>query len=200
MARDQVGEAFRTFLAFPLADLFFSEFKNVIERLGKKAEGVKWVIPEQVHITLHFFGEIRSEQLQLIESILTPVAQSCEPIKVGLEGIGFFPNSAKPRVIWIGLFGDVDDLAKLQQEIERSLKSNGFPIEGRPFRAHATIGRIKFMNEKSRDLLNDAQYLESSLRKTDCRIMDHIVLYKSVLTPKGPQYESIKTFALSKKP
>ncbi len=200
MARDTVKESLRTFLAFPLAEIFLPEMTEVIESLKPRAEGIKWVLPKQVHITLHFFGETSPAQIQTIHETITPAIRRFSPIKVALEEIGFFPNAFRPRVIWIGISGDVEVLIQMQQDIEISLKSAGFAIEDRPFHAHATLGRIKHGGPKMQHMIKDIQTQKSLVPNTNLRSLNHIVLFKSLLSPQGPYYEAVETFYLSQKP
>jgi 2'-5' RNA ligase len=128
------------------------------------------------------------------------VTQHYSPLKLELEGIGFFPNPAKPRVIWIGVSGDVTQLVRMQGEIEQKLKNSGFAVEDRRFQAHATIGRVKREGPDIQKLVQTIEKQKATGLKTVLRSLDHLVLFKSLLTPQGPHYEILQTFHLSQKP
>jgi RNA 2',3'-cyclic 3'-phosphodiesterase len=182
----------RTFLALPL-NCFRAELEGFLERLKKAHPQIKWVSADQVHITLHFFGETSPEQLLKIEAEISSIASRFPPLHIGLEGLDFFPDPQKPRVIWLGIKGDVTVLSKLHSLIEIALQQAGFETEERPFVPHATLGRNK---EGTRLCVST----ESSFSPTPLKIIDSLVLFKSTLTSKGPIYETLKTFPLSQKP
>ncbi len=200
MARDPVNETLRTFLALPLAENFQSKIESCTKALKPCANGIKWVAPEQVHVTLHFFGETSPDELRTIQDQVASVTQHYSALKLGLEGIGFFPNPAKPRVIWIGVSGDVAQLAQMQREIEHNLKGSGFTVEDRGFKAHATIGRVKRQGPEIQKLVQKIENQKAAGLKTELRIFEQLVLFKSLLTPQGPHYEVVQTFHLSSKP
>ncbi len=200
MAYDPVKESMRTFLALPLAEMFQSEIEACTKSLKSYANGIKWVAPEQVHITLHFFGETRQEELQTIQEHVGVVTERYGALKLGLQEIGFFPSPAKPRIIWIGVSGDVTLLAQMQREIEQELRDSGFAIEDRPFQAHATIGRVKRQGQEIQRFSQRIEKQKSPVLRTELRSFDHIALFKSLLTPQGPHYEILQIFLLSQKP
>lgn len=194
MARGQVTQATkRVFLAFPLAEYFSNEISSFLEQLRRIA-GIKWVKPDEVHITLHFFGERDEAAVQKIRSIVPPIAGQHAPFQITLEHLGFFPHPAQPRVIWLGVAGDSDRLVKLQGELEEKFKATGFSIEERSFKPHATLGRL-------RDCLQtNPQWPVFSRTRT--KTVDRLLLYASHLNPKPgqPRYEILETFLFSKHP
>ncbi len=182
----------RTFLALPLAG-FLPEIKKYLDFLQNQPTQIKWVRPEQVHITLHFFGPTSAEMLTKIKNSIAPLIKKLAPFQLGLKGIGFFPDSHRPRVVWIGLKGDSEKLEILQSNIERELKKTGFPLEGRAFKAHATLGRIN--NPQAAKDLQFSDFPETALKK-----FDGIILYRSHLNShdQQPKYEILETFIFKK--
>ncbi len=189
----------RTFLALPLAGAFQADLSRIVREMRSKSNDIKWVVPEQVHVTLHFFGPTTPEQLKVIPECVTPVAQAFSPLALGLKDIGFFPNAHYPRVVWIGLKGDTQKLVNLQAQIEAVLKGAGFECEQRAFQAHATIGRLRKTVKRGvagDDLMpKDPARLETELAR-----FNQIVLFESKLGPQGPTYEVLETFHFSEKP
>jgi 2'-5' RNA ligase len=106
-----------------------------------------------------------------------------------LEELGAFPNQQRPRVIWIGLQGDVDPLLELQRNLDHQFQSIGFPMEDRPFRAHLTLGRVK----TSKGPIGLPQAV-SEIKVTGEFRADSLVLFRSELTPKGAHYTKLATF------
>lgn len=196
MARDSI--TCRTFLAIPLADAFSTAVTSILDETKRESEGIKWVDPAQIHLTLHFFGPTSSEAVDKIVSCVEPLAKSSAPLELALGEIGYFPGREKPRVIWVGLNGDVAELCVLQKEIEENLQGSGFVCETRPFHPHITLGRAKQGN-KIRIPESSSLKLSLPINKTPRRI-DRIILYRSDLTPMGPHYEALKTFLFAKGP
>jgi len=188
---------YRTFLSLPMHEIFQQEFERVIDPLKHKMTGIKWVLPSQAHITLHFFGKTTQEEIETIDQIVTPRAAKYAPLKFSLEDIGFFPNEERPRIIWIGITGDMVLLKALRREIEHALGHAGFMLEDRAFKPHVTIGRIK---KETKAGFIDGHKPDVSVPKTESRSVDKIVLYQSILSQEGPRYDPLKTFHLSQKP
>lgn len=194
MARNSPG--IRTFLALPLAPIFLEEISPFLKEIKNKIDGVKWVLPEQVHITLHFFGATTETEVDKIKMIVIPIAAEFLPLRLALEDVGTFPHSHSPRIIWIGLAGETEFLTRLQKEIEEKLGSAGFLLEDRPFRPHATIGRVK----DGKGFRTNSDFDSILFPKSKSKVIDHIVLYQSHLSSEGPSYEILESFHLSKKP
>jgi 2'-5' RNA ligase len=196
MARNSVEpKTYRTFLALPLSELFLAELTEVIQQAQSKLQGIKWVLPEQVHITLHFFGKTSEQEIQRIRELVSPLTACYPPLHLGLEGIGVFPTAHKPRVIWVGVVGETSVLSRLQGEIENALGKANFLLEDRSFRPHATIGRVKDSRQTGKQAIGEIASI-----KTELRTINKITLFQSMLSPQGPHYESLETFYLSQKP
>jgi 2'-5' RNA ligase len=192
-------KVFRAFLALQLAGAFLKEIRSLTAEMQQKVQGVKWVMPEQVHVTLHFFGNITSEHIKTIRELTGSITGKYGPFHLALGGIGFFPNPDKPRIIWIDLSGDIEIFKRYQEELEKELGQAGFPLEERPFRPHATLGRIKEKGrwDKKQFILDSENLL---CIKTEPRAFDKILLFKSTISSEGPHYEALETFYLSSKP
>mgnify|MGYP003394956621 CR=1 FL=1 len=120
-------------------------------------------------------------------------AAKCPPLSLSLDGIGCFPDCHKPRVIWLGVSGTTAALGRLQENIERDLEQSAFPVERRPFHAHATLGRIKNFHPAQKQALSSPVIFSP----TQARRMDRIVLFESRLNPQGCIYDIIEAFELS---
>jgi RNA 2',3'-cyclic 3'-phosphodiesterase len=110
-------------------------------RLPERA--VAWLRPESMHLTLRFLGDTPLDRLDTLFALLDAVATNHQPFTLQLNQIGAFPNERRPRVIWVGLDGDVDAAAALQRELNAALVRLGWQPEGKPFSPHLTLGRVK---------------------------------------------------------
>lgn len=101
---------------------------------------VRWIDPANFHITLKFLGEVRSEQVTVVEEVLAKVALATKPFSTELSGFGAFPTIRRPRVIWLRV-GATPELRCMKQDIEWALGGAGFEAETRAFHPHITLGR-----------------------------------------------------------
>lgn len=135
----------RAFIAVPLSDEVKRSLGDVARALaGPIPRGaVRWVRPEQIHLTLVFLGDTPTDQLPAVRRGMDVAAKGHSPFTLHLGDLGCFPNSRRPRVIWIGLAGEVSRLASLQTALDAQLPALGRSPEHKPFRAHLTLGRVK---------------------------------------------------------
>jgi 2'-5' RNA ligase len=106
---------------------------------------VRWVRPEGIHLTLKFYGEVAAERLPAIQRGLARAAASSGPMALTVEGVGVFPNAARPTVVWVGVGGALAALAALRQlqtAVEAEALTLGFKPEGREYQPHLTLGRV----------------------------------------------------------
>lgn len=183
----------RTFIAIKivpekkLADLF-STLKDSLNN-----ENINWADVDNLHLTLRFIGETEKKQVDEIIRLIDEVAQQFHQFQFCLSDAGFFKSKNQPRI----LFFAVDNGFKLKQladEIDEKIVSLGFSREERLFNPHLTIGRIKFIQNKTAfyDLIN--QYKGTEIQKIE---VSEIVYYQSILTSAGAIYKPIKIFRLN---
>lgn len=103
-----------------------------------------WVVPEKLHLTLKFFGELPDVQFPLLAAALNETTID-SPIRLYAEGIEFFPPHGRVRVIAAAIGGDLSRLELLHERIESVCAGAGFPVEGRSFRPHVTLARCRQM-------------------------------------------------------
>lgn len=142
---------------------------------------VRWVAPENIHLTLRFLGDTAEDMLPRVAAELDAVAQNFQPFSLYLDQLGCFPNRKRPRVIWASLSGDLKTLNALQSGIETTVQSLGWEADNRPFRAHVTIGRMKDRSQAKKLVW------EQRLEKTVVPV-SAVNLIESQLRPDGPVY------------
>jgi 2'-5' RNA ligase len=115
-----------------------------IHRAAKRLRGedlpVRWLEPDDFHVTLKFLGEVGRERVPAIEEVMTRVAASTKTFSTKLSGFGAFPTIRRPRVIWLGVVAN-PELRCLKQDVEWTLGDIGFEAETRAFHPHVTLGR-----------------------------------------------------------
>ena len=182
----------RAFLAIDPPDEVIREIGAVQGRLRKLIEGdIRWVRPEGIHLTLKFFGDIFAADVANIAAAAEKAVEKEKPFSLSIGGAGVFPDPRRPRVLWLGMNGDVERLLAFQKGLDQSLHEIGFPREERPFRPHLTLGRIK----TPRGLIGLARALEKGEEYTAGRfVASGLSLLQSELTPRGAIYKQLKWF------
>lgn len=184
----------RTFISIDIEDVNIiskiSLIKNTLSSLGLD---LKLVEDENLHLTLVFIGEIP-------ETILSPLKESLSTVvhksfKMHLSGAGCFPSCNKPRVLWIGVSEGSDEIIELHRKITNALKRGGIPFEKeKDFTPHLTIARIK----SNRNVNKLSKFMETIINEDFGWIeVREFRLKKSILTPKGPIYETLNSFKLA---
>src|SRR5271157_4647918 len=134
----------RAFLAIDPPENILQAMSRLQEKLKREIGGrISWTKPQGQHLTLKFFGDISTEDVKNICSAVQNRVTSEPSLNLKIEKMGVFPDARRPRVIWCGMTGDVENLSVLQRQLDSDFAGIGFPMEDRPFRAHLTLGRIK---------------------------------------------------------
>ena len=116
---------------------------EVQARLQESGAEANWTRPEGIHLTLKFLGEIQEESVSELTSALARAVEGRGGFHVKVAGTGVFPNEKNPRVVWIGISGELDKLMGIQIRVEEQTARLGFQQEDRKFTPHLTLGRIK---------------------------------------------------------
>ncbi len=180
-----MAETLRTFIAFKLPEKIVVSINNVQQRLKSYGFDVRWVKPENIHLTLKFLGDIQKSDTEAISEAIFESAKSYVSISLATKGIGAFPGIQRPRVIWVGISGQLNTLQELQKTLDAKLAVMGFPREKRPFTGHLTLGRVKGRIEPKRF---HAALRDVGVFEPEAFVADTLVLYKSELKPSGAVY------------
>ena len=185
-------DTFRTFLAIDPPEAVRREIGRIQEQLKRTVQGmIRWVRPEGIHLTLKFFGDITGENITRITDAVKPEAATATPMDMQVKTIGVFPDLNRPRVVWLGMAGDVDRLLTLQKALDRRFMALGFPKEDRLFRAHLTLGRIK----TAKGLIGLARAIEQGAAMEAGSFQARgLTLFKSDLKPAGAVYTKLAEF------
>ncbi len=184
----------RSFIAIELP----SEVRLVLDQVQRELKGsvtgVRWVQPEGIHLTLKFLGSIPPEQVPAIAGAVREVVHGESPLALNVSGLGAFPNARRPRVIWVGIVGEVERLGRLQARLESALEPLGFSREERPFRPHLTVGRVKDPRRPP-DLTR--ALAETTVPASNPFDVREILVYKSDLRPTGAIYTKLQHLPLA---
>ena len=174
----------RTFIAIELPE----SVRGMIDRFQREASGqnfrLRWVKPENIHITLKFIGDTSEEVIEQITTDIFRTPSLFNKFTIALGGTGIFPNMRRPRVYWSGIIKGVPELTQIADLVNNRCAFLSVPREERPFRAHVTLGRFK--TDPTPDLMQ--KFISSELMVTGDLQISRMVLMKSVLRKEGPEY------------
>ena len=133
----------RAFLAIELPEALRAGLAQVQEELKRSRADVRWVPAGNIHLTLKFFGNVPDDEIEALAQAAREAAAEAAPLQLQATGAGAFPSPTAPRVVWLGLGGDLVPLTQLFYRLEKAFAALGYPPEGRAFNPHLTLGRVK---------------------------------------------------------
>ncbi|MCX8123581.1 MAG: RNA 2',3'-cyclic phosphodiesterase [Spirochaetes bacterium] len=185
----------RLFIALPIDDLIITNLKPVYNTLSAFSDVLKVVEPAQYHLTLKFIGECEGNVAHAIEKAFGTIAIQLSSLEYTVKGIGMFPNSKNPSVLWTGIITNEKAMNQLAKQMESFVKQFGIKEENRPFVPHLTLARIR----KGRKLTEKINEKLKSLERAEfgSAVFNRIVLFSSKLTPTGPIYTQLREINFS---
>ena len=151
---------------------------------------VRWVRPENVHLTLKFLGDVSKEDLlDRVAEALGAVCGRHEPFEAEPSAFGAFPSVKRARILWAGIDRGSDRLRALAEDVESSMEPLGFESEDRAYMPHLTLGRAR-----ARPVVLEAVETPFTVPNFTVRNME---LVQSVLGGAGVTYSSLATYPLS---
>lgn len=183
----------RIFIAIPVPKEIKEQALQIKAELDQLKPDIKWVEYENYHITLKFLGEVNEGQLNEIKTKLLMVAQACPVFNFKTTGIGFFPNKNRPRVMWLGVKGEMNRAQFLGERVDTYLGELGFEAEKkRSF--HLTLGRIR--SERNIDeMVSTTSSINNGLGSYDLPVKEFFLM-ESRLSSAGPQYLVLQKYDL----
>ena len=157
---------------------------------------VRWVAPQNLHVTLAFLGQVTEPMVAAIEDGLEPISRKLAPFELVAKGLGVFPDAARPRVVWVGLVDPSGTLVRLHAAVSEVLGRMGFDLEDKPFRSHVTIGRVKGGDGE----LLAACLAEAGEKTYGAFNVRDVACYRSDLRPSGADYQMLWRLPLGSRP
>ncbi|QLA15039.1 RNA 2',3'-cyclic phosphodiesterase [Desulfolutivibrio sulfoxidireducens] len=190
-------EHIRAFLGIPLPGAYQDGLAALGPRLAAIAPArLALTRPGSWHLTLKFLGHTPRRGptgIQAVGQALAGVVWEAFVLLGG--GGGFFPNAARPRVVYVGLSRGARDCRELAGRVEAALSALGVPSEPRAFIPHLTVARVRDF-PKDRGGKGGWDEVAGRLARAvwpEC-VVDRFVLYQSILGPHGPRYEVVEEF------
>ena len=179
----------RVFIAIDVPGEIRQRLAAIQDQFREASRAARWVAPDSIHITLRFVGQIPEEQREDIDNALTGL--SWKPLPITVRGIGFFPGTRSPRVLWAGV--ECSSMEGLANEVDSRLVRAGFDGEKRAFRAHLTLARTKESRLESTLVRMAEPFAETEFGTF---VADRFNLYQSTLKPGGSVYTKLKEYPL----
>jgi 2'-5' RNA ligase len=187
----------RTFIAFDVAEPVRERLVALQDELRATGQDIKWVEPENLHLTLKFLGGVDETDLYTVCKTAEQAVAGLGPFDMELAQIGAFPNAQRPRVIWTGVGQGNRELTAIHQSLEKLYRAQGYPREDRSFTPHLTLGRARQPKPTPQlaaaiDRLADWQGGITLVRE--------ILVMSSQLSPDGPTYAVMGRARLTSQP
>jgi 2'-5' RNA ligase len=178
----------RLFLAVELPEDVLAELEQAVSPLREEFRELGWVGADKRHLTLKFFGDVDPSRVPDITGAMDGVAVRHKPFVMELGGLGAFPTFRRARVLWIGVEHEAR-LELLHHDVEVACEQIGYEVEGRAFRPHITLARVRSRLEKE-----EAKLFARASKRVDFTAsvtVDGITLFESTLGPGGSRYRRV---------
>lgn len=185
----------RTFVAIEIPNDVRDRTVRLIDKLSDTTDSVRWVDPENLHVTVKFLGDVDDTEIyQVCRSVADATSQHASFV-ANCESLGAFPKLEKPRTVWLGVHDEQDQLISLFQSVDESLKkSMGFPLEVKQIRPHLTLGRLRYGRKDTAELTEQIKSLAEY--QAGAVPVDELIIFASELTRQGPVYNVLGRAAL----
>ena len=150
-------------------------------------ESVRYIRPENIHLTIKFLGDVQQESLARVGESLATVGERHGPFEVELSGFGAFPSERRGRVLWADAGRGSDRLGEIAADVEDALEPLGFEREPRAYRPHVTLARAR----RRPFVLGETAAFEALTFQAE-----KLTLVSSVLTHEGALYEPVGIYPL----
>ncbi len=206
-----MNSTIRAFIAVEISSAIRTQVKKAANPLQNAFPNVKWVDDENFHVTLKFLGpNVPTNELHLLIAAIERACKGVEQFDLVFEGLGAFPDVSNPRTIWIGVSDGVEQIRNLAARIDKELEALGYPVEGRKFSPHLTIGRArqkdrnakapKYVTRQNIKAVENASLADMLNERSDLYFgsspVDNVILFSSDLQRNGPQYEHLAVIDL----
>jgi 2'-5' RNA ligase len=187
-AHEQIAGRMRLFLAVEFEQQLRRALSEATAPLRAVVPDAAWVAEDRLHLTLKFLGEQPETLVDPLTATVAEIAARHWPVPMRLRGVGAFPNLRRPKVVWVGI-EPAPKLELLQHDVEEGCAALGVEVDGKPFRPHLTIGRLR--GTEGREALRQLGRVARQIRFRADAVVSGIDLVRSTLTSAGPRYERL---------
>ena len=148
---------------------------------------LNWTTHENWHITLFFLGSTEESAIPVLKQLIDKSFSEIQSYQTKLRGVGVFPTTHNPKVLWLGL-DDLQPLLSAYSHLGESLRQNGFSFDQKPLKPHMTIARVKRTDNPSAFQSLLSEYQETVFDRIE---VNKVALFESISTPAGPVYKPL---------
>ncbi len=163
---------------------------TLLGTLQESGADVRWEPTSKLHSTLRFLGDTDPQILQSLSETASRLVSASPPPRILYHGVGAFPDTRHPRVVWVGMEDIEGTLQTLHRELDRGLATLGIEPETRAFHPHLTLGRVR----GERNLHHLIRLLENCTFESEPASLKELLLMKSDLHPSGSVYTILQAF------
>jgi RNA 2',3'-cyclic 3'-phosphodiesterase len=195
------AETFRLFIAVTVPEEVKTEIENTQAALRRAVarECVRWTRREQFHLTLKFLGSVAAQRIEPLADALRAACQAFAPLDLRAERVGFFPDPRRPRVIWVGVHDQQEQLPLVQRAIEAATEAYTLEASTEHFSGHVTLGRVRDLRRPEAEAL---ARLASNLSSScfGAWRAERIELIRSELSPTGARHSTLVAIPFARRP
>lgn len=185
----------RSFLAFELPQPMRRAVSEVHTSARREEGRLKWVKVDNIHLTVVFMGQVSVAALASVQSAASRVCAEWGPFSAALSGMGVFGGRSSPRVLWLGVQGETDRMARFRDRLQKALEPLGVRQEKRPFNPHLTLARFP-KGSYDRRKLEALLQRHGELTSPPC-LLETLTLFRSDLKPGGAVYTRLDRWRLT---
>jgi 2'-5' RNA ligase len=184
----------RVFIAIEIDSEIKNKLSEYLSKLKRTGADVKWVASENIHLSLKFIGYIEKETLINLNKIINDAVSGIGPFSISIGNIGAFPSLEKPRVVFVCVQEQGNNLLKIYEKLDKGVEQLGIKRESKKYVGHITLGRVKSQKNisKLKNILNSGTECYFGREK-----VTSLSLIQSRLTPTGPLYTRLNNFILN---
>ena len=183
----------RTFIALDTPETVTKVALSLQSSVKVNPKAVRWVRKENIHVTLRYIGPTAPGEVEKINRLLSEIVGQNSDLSLKVSGTGCFPKKERPRILWLGVDGDVVELKLLVEMINSEMVQLGYPQEERNYSPHISIGRIRYPQKVTPDVTD---FLSAEYEPISWNI-PKIIFYQSELLPSGAIYSILGTHNLN---
>jgi len=184
----------RTFIAIELPVEVKQVARRIQSQLGESIEGIRWVKQENIHLSVKFLGNVEENRINDIAAAVKNAVEDISVMNLKTGHLGIFPNEKRPRILWLGIEGEVREFIRMTKNCESELAKLGYERDARENKPHITVGRIR-SSKKQKGLINILK--DIPIESIEFRA-GALNLMRSELNPNGAVYTNLKSVKLDK--
>jgi len=181
----------RTFFAIPLPKNVIDELERIQDFLIKCDSSLKFVNPQNMHITMKFLGETDESMLEQTSKELSVRFKEFSKFKLRLNCNGFFPSKGNPRILWTGIGEIPRQMKQIFYFLNTYFTQYSYDESGKKLSPHITQARIK--NRIDSKIINKFVLYKVNIMEFD---VNKIIWFESTYINKNLTYVPLKEFFL----